>query len=194
MNGLGAIYRREMLSLWVTPLAWVLLVVWCAWLLALQGLLASGASPGAPLGAWTPDLGVVMLLALGPTQRGARMGLAVAIVSGARIAFTGDPPLAILVGYTAVAGVASRLRETLEIDRAVPRALLAALLALALSAYWMAAARIALGAGTAEALSAPRWAWASALGTGAAALVLAPLLVRLPGLSPFRRQSSRRQP
>ena len=34
MSGLIAIYRREMLSLWVTPLAWVLLVVF----LLLQGL------------------------------------------------------------------------------------------------------------------------------------------------------------
>ena len=33
MNGLFAIYRREMLSLWVTPLAWVLLTVF----LLLQG-------------------------------------------------------------------------------------------------------------------------------------------------------------
>jgi hypothetical protein len=174
-------------------LAWVLLGVWCAWLLALQGRLASGAAPGALLGRWTPDLGIVMLLALGPTHRGARMGLAVAIVSGARIAFTSDPALAVLVGYVAVAGVASRLRETLEIDRAVPRALLAALLALVLSAYWMAAARIALGVGAAQVLAAPRWAGESALATGAAALVLAPLLVRLPGLSPFRRRPLRVQ-
>lgn len=34
MSGVGAVYRREMLSLWVTPLAWVLLVVF----LLLQGL------------------------------------------------------------------------------------------------------------------------------------------------------------
>lgn len=34
MNGLVAIYRREMLSLWVTPLAWVLLFIF----LLLQGL------------------------------------------------------------------------------------------------------------------------------------------------------------
>ena len=165
-------------------LAWVILGVWCAWLLALQGGLASGAT----LGPWTPDLGVVMLLALGPTHRGARMGLAVAVVAAARVAFTSDPALAVLVGYLAVAGVASWLLETIEIDRAVPRALLAALLALGLSAYWMAAARVALGAGAVQALAAPRWAGASALGTGAAALVLAPLFVRLPGLSPFRRR------
>ena len=34
MSGLWSVYRREMLSLWVTPLAWVLLVVF----LLLQGL------------------------------------------------------------------------------------------------------------------------------------------------------------
>jgi ABC-2 type transport system permease protein len=34
VSGLGAVYRREMLSLWVTPLAWALLVVF----LFLQGL------------------------------------------------------------------------------------------------------------------------------------------------------------
>ncbi|HTQ02842.1 MAG TPA: hypothetical protein VMI54_03255, partial [Polyangiaceae bacterium] len=33
MSGFFAVYRREMLSLWVTPLAWVLLVVF----LLLQG-------------------------------------------------------------------------------------------------------------------------------------------------------------
>ena len=34
MSGFFAVYRREMLSLWVTPLAWVLLVVF----LLIQGL------------------------------------------------------------------------------------------------------------------------------------------------------------
>ena len=92
-------------------LAWVLLLVWSTWLLALQGLLAAG-----PRGSWTPDLGLVLLLGLGPRLRGRRIVPAVLIVAAARIALSSDPPLAVLVGYWGALGAATWLRDVLEID------------------------------------------------------------------------------
>ena len=163
-------------------LAWLLLLVWSAWLLALQGLFAARAA----VGAWTPDLGLVLLLGLGAGLGRRQAVLAALIVAGARTAFTSDPPLAVLVGYLAVIGVAGWLRGVLEIDRPLARVLVAAVLTLVLAAYWSLASRIALGP-DALALPPPGWAWTNALATGAAALVLAPLLMRLPGLSPLRR-------
>ncbi len=168
-------------------LSWCLLLVWCAWLFALQGLAAS--SPR-----WadmTPDIGIVLLLALDRRLERADALRAVLIVSAARIAFTSDVPLAILVGYAALVFVAHRMRRVAEIDRVIPRVLFAGVGAAALTAYWSftrsidlsSGTRVALGIG--ESLDLSR-VWFSAVATGIAAGVVGPLVVRLPGISPLR--------
>ena len=171
--------------------SWCLLVVWCAWLFALQGVVASTPS----LALWTPDLGIVLLLALDRRFDRADAFMAVGVVSGARISFTSDAPLAILVGYAALVYAARRLRRVSEIDRLLPRAFLAALAAAALTAYWAVTRSIAFAAdsagvalGVRETLDVSRVS-SAALATGIAAVVLGPLIVRLPGISPLRARS-----
>lgn len=176
-------------------IGWCLLVVWCAWLFAFQGLVASTPQ----IASWTPDIGIVLLLALDPRLERRDALLAVAIVAGARIGFSSDPPLAILAGYWTLVFVVRALRNVFEVDHASSRMVLAALGAALLTIYWAVSRDIALsldpvlaadGAyGVEETLAWSRvvkGAVATALGTA----VLGPLVLRLPGLTPLRTRSS----
>jgi hypothetical protein len=170
-------------------LGWCLLVVWCAWLFALQGLFASSTL----LGPWTPDLGIVLLLALDPRLDRSDALTAIAVVAGSRIAFTSDPPLAVLVGYATLVFLVRRLRRGLEVDRALPRAFVAAVAAAVLTAYWTLCRGVALAAdglptAPGDAGASTRALLAAAGATALAAVFLGPLLVRLPGMSPLRRR------
>ena len=164
-------------------LAWVLLFLYGVWALALQGLLAAPRL----LGACAPDLGLVLLLALGARLVPARARVAAVLIALARAGFSADPPAAELAGYLGAVGLSAALRAGLEIDRPLARALLAGLLSLLLTAFWLAVRMVALaaepgGRGLGEALL-----WPGALATAAAALFLAPALRRLPGLADLWR-------
>ena len=166
-------------------LAWLLLVVWCAWLYAAQGALAS--EPG--IGPWAPDLGLLLLLALDGRMARDDARLAALLVALTRISFTADPPLAIFAGYLGAFWLSGRLREIVEVDRPLPRAILAGGLAALLSTFWIASRLVSLSSETAFALS-PDMVWRGAVTTAVAALLFMPLLLRLPGLSPLWRRAT----
>lgn len=166
-----------------TPLfAWLCLFVWGTWIFALQGLLASSS-----LARWTPDLGLLLLVALTLRLGPARARWAAAWVALLRIAFSADPPLAILAAYLGFVGACHFVREAIDLERPLARALLASVGALGSAWLWTSARALELAA---DGIHAPleRLAWPSALSTGLAALCLAPVLGRLPGLSPLARR------
>ena len=165
-------------------LPWILLFLWAAWLFALQGLAASSAG----LGPWTPELGLVLLLALDGRVSPGRTRLAACLIAGARIAFSADPPLAVLAGYLGAVGFSGALREILDVDRGLARALLAGVLTLLLVGFWNLSRTLELAA---EGLFAPApgLAWRTAATTAIATLCLAPLLLRLPGITPLWRRA-----
>ena len=155
--------------------------LWSAWLFALQGFLAS-----AWLGAWTPDLGLVLLLALDARLETAETRRAALLVALARATFSADAPAALVAGYLAVTGITRALRGGLEIDGFLPRAILAAGLAGALAAWWMLCYQLAQpGVQVAIALVD---LWPTAVASGTAALVFTPLAIRLPGFASIRRR------
>lgn len=84
-------------------------------------------------------------------------------------------------------GLFAALRTVLEVDRALPRALLCGLGA------WLSAQLLLTGRSLALASESPAVRiegvrlWPGALATALACLVLAPLFVRLPGLAPLGR-------
>ena len=177
-------------------LPWLLLALWSTWLHAAQGWLAQG------LGPWTPDLGLVLLLGLAAKLAPEQLPpLALAVGLG-RLAVSVDPPAAVLAAVLGVTLLARGLRTMLELEGPLQRTLLAGACA-ALVAAWLEhvhLARAVHAAGAAgalprtfEGLAAGAPTWRLALATGLAALVLAPLLVRLPGLTPLRRRRSWRR-
>lgn len=163
-------------------LAWVLFFVWAVWLYAVQGM----GSEVLGVGAWTPELGLALLLAFDArlSRRGARA--AACLVACARIVFSTDPPLAILAGFLAVVAVSGTLRSVLDVDRPLFRGALAVLYFLFLSSFWSLSWRAALAADGAHAPPLEP-AWRTALATGAAAC-FAGALLRLPGLRQLRRR------
>jgi len=161
-------------------LAWGLFFLYALWATALSGLCATG-----PLGAFAPDLGLVLLFAWAARLPGSRAPLAALCVALARSAFSADPPLALAASQLTALGLFSALGAGLEVDRAVLRAVLCAAAAW-LSALLLVGAR-ALALGAEAALVADHPLWPGALATGLACLVLAPLAARLAGLSPLAR-------
>lgn len=159
-------------------LSWVLFVVYALWLLALQGLLARPQR----LGAWTPDLGLVLLIAWSARLGGGAAALAALLVAFARTALGADAPVALAAGYLGAVLVQGVLRTGIEVDRGPARVVLTGLLALGFGALAaLARASLPPGAAAPEVQLVP-FAVASALAAG----LLGPLLLRLPGLAPLR--------
>jgi hypothetical protein len=159
---------------------WAALAAWCLALALAQSALAAPAR----LGAWAPELVLVVLVALSAEAR-ARDVLPLALCAAlARIACSVEPAAAVLAGMLALAGALHLLRGVVELRDPLARAALALVAALALE-LWLALVQRARGAeGALAAL-----AWPAALATAACALACAPLVVRLPGLAPLRRHA-----
>lgn len=157
---------------------WVLFYVWYAWGVAVQSFVADPAR----LGAWTPELGVLLIVAVeGVLPKREAVGVAIGLAL-LRMTFSADPPFAVFSGYLAIAWTLGALRELLLVDRALARTLLAFLLALAFGA-WLEFAH-ARADGAALELAWPSLA-ATAGATAFAALVGVPVARRLPGLTPL---------
>ncbi len=168
-------------------LAWAILTIYSAWIVAFQG---GCASPSA-LGAWAPELGIAWFLTLDARLRRGDAWLAALLIGAVRTAFTTDPMLAVCVAYVALAWLTTWLRRFFEVDGPIARAWIGFVGALAISAHWTLARSLAL-AGEDGAAGAASFAWPFACSTALAALALPPLLARLPGLSPLWKRGGAR--
>lgn len=172
-------------------LAWCLLGAWTVWAVALQSLLAAS---GQPILFWVPQMGPVIFLALASRLETRDLPVAAFIVALARAACGLEPPAAILFGLLVLAGFVRVLRGVLVLDGPVTRAVLAGMAALALALWLDVVHHMRLGFAPDPGPAA--WPWGAlfrtALATAAAALLLAPAIRRLPGLSPLwdRRRSA----
>jgi len=166
------------------------LLVWSTWIYAVCGWLAATGA----LGAFVPDLGLVLLLALAPRVSPAEARVAALLVGLARAAFSADAPLAILAGLLAAVELSRALGGFVEADGVVARSLLAGAMALFLGILLalVHAARLdpAVVRGSLPFPAGP--VLRCALSTALAAGVAAPILARLPGLSPFAGVKRRR--
>jgi len=169
----------------VSPLlAQLVFFVYAVWLAALQGLLAAPRH----LGEWTPDLGLLLLFAWAgrlPGRRGLAAALSVAL---ARAAFGADSALALAAGTLGALGLFALLRSGLEVDRALPRALVCGLCAWLTAGLLLSTRTLALAAEVPSVSIDDVRLWPGALATALACLLLAPLCLRLPGLAPLRRK------
>jgi len=158
--------------------------LWSAWFFAIQGV-----AVGGELGPWTPDLGLVLLLALDSRLSGGDARRMALVVSLARSSFSCDSTAAIITGYLGGVGVSSALRAAMEVDGYFLRSILACVYSGVLSAWWIVCHQLGLGA---ELYIAPQELWPSAISTALCALLVGPLLVGLPGFSSIRKRGRRR--
>ncbi len=168
-------------------LAWCLLAAWTVWAVALQSLLAGAAAPHF---SWVPELAPVMLLALASRLETRDLPLAAVVVGLARAACGLEPPAAVFFGLLILAGGLRILRGVLELEGPATRAVIAGLAVFVLVLWFEAvhSLRQGLVPESLPWLAFMRMALASSL----AALLLAPAIRSLPGLSPLfmRRRSA----
>lgn len=165
-------------------IAWACLLVWSAWAFALQGLLARSEFTAS----WTPDVGVVLLVGLASRMPAGRARVGAVVLALVRAGLGGDPPLAVLAAYLALAEFVAALRRSVDTDGALLRGLLSGVGALAVVG-WLTTVH-AVRADTPMDWSAPlaTWAWRAAFTTAALAVGFGGWLRRLPGLGPLWRK------
>ncbi|MFT5286891.1 MAG: hypothetical protein ACI8TQ_003066 [Planctomycetota bacterium] len=166
-----------------TPIRSLLfLSLWSVLAFSLAGVM------GTSLGAWTPDVGVVLLIALVARSRPRGLWAAAIAISAGRIALSIEPPLAILAIYLGIAGVHSGLCGFADGNRALVRffgaALYAGITVVALIA--LHESRSVYDLGLLE--HAPQLAMRTAASTAMCSILLSPLLSLLPGLGEWRQQ------
>ena len=161
----------------LAPLGWPLFALYALWAAHVQAWLAEPAH----LGEWTPDLGLLLLFACLTPLRGGRAAAAALLVAVGRASTSGEPPALLAANTLAALGAFALLARSFRIERALPRAVLCGLCALATAAALVAARTHVLAAEAPSVGIEGVRLWPGALATAGACLVFAPLLARLPG-------------
>ncbi|MEE8467791.1 MAG: hypothetical protein V3T22_05020 [Planctomycetota bacterium] len=167
-------------------LAWAMLAIWASWLSAAQAVAVSRTL----LGAWTPDLGLLLVIALAGALRRSDVMVAALIVGLARVAHSIEPPAALLAGFLGVALAVQSVRRFAELEQPLVRLGLCAAAAL-IFGLWLNlvhAVRTGMEVGLGGLGAALPQVLPGVLSTTFCGLVLATSLSRLPGLTPLRRQ------
>lgn len=161
-------------------LAWLLLAIWMTWLTALQSRL--GESPAYRLP--PPDLNLVFLVSMALVVRRADLLPLAVIAALARIAFSLDPPQAVLFLTLGIGALGVGSRRAMHLEGPLWRAFLSGFGAV-VAVLWFTQVRDLRGIEVVQvdAASAAILGVSSAL----AALVLGGLLLRLPGLAALQR-------
>lgn len=158
--------------------AWLLMVVWFAWIHAVQERLTESDLFALA----TPDLGMVLFVALLGAVRKEDVFLLAVLAALGRKSFSVDPSLAILCAFLALAWFASALRHLVELESPLWRGVLAAVGACGLS-LWLEIVRYAR---VGDALPQLEGLVPLAFTSGLTALAVGSAFVRLPGLSPLK--------
>lgn len=166
--------------------AWVMLAVWASWLSAAQAIAVSRTV----LGAWTPDLGLLLVVACAGALRRSDVMVAALIVGLARVAHSIEPPAALLAGFLGVALAVQSVRRFAELEQPLVRLGLCAGSALFFG-LWLNlvhAVRTGMDTGLGGLAAAFPQVLPGALSTTFFGLLFATSFSRLPGLTPLRKQ------
>ena len=140
------------------------------------------------LGSFTPDIGVLLVVAL-TARPGSRPFLVALAVGAGRIAIGVDPPVAVIAGYFAVAAVHASLGEIIDADRLAVR-----LLGVTLSTFWvvmwLCIVHVLRSDVPLELMDrAPGLALRTTLTTAILAPVVIPVLRTIPGIGSYGRSA-----
>jgi hypothetical protein len=166
-----------------TTLAWIALAVWIVVFHALRAFALSAT----PFGVLVPDLAAVLVIALaGRLAEGELYVLALCAALG-RVGLSVEPPVAVLTGYLGLVGLAFVARHFVDVNGMGVRAVLAGFGVLALDAWLLFVDEVRVDL-RASVVPAARFLWPAAIASAACAFVVAPALLRLPGLGSLRRR------
>ncbi len=166
--------------------AWLMLAVWASWLSAAQAVCVSRTA----LGAWTPDLGLLLVVGLAGAFQRSDVIVGALIVALARVAHSIEPPAALLAGLLSVALAVQAVRRFADLEQPLVRIGVCAGAAL-IFGLWLNlvhAVRTGMDTGLGGLLAALSQVLPGALSTTFCGLLFATSLSRLPGLTPLRKQ------
>ena len=161
-------------------IAWAMLCVWASWLAGVQAICATN------LGPWVPDAVTILFLALCAELDSRDVPKVCLVLAVCRLAFTVEPAEAVLCGILVLGAFALGVRSVAEAGGAFVRTLWGGTAVFGFGAWLLFchATRSDFGAEL-------DLGWArvvpTALSSAVLALLLGPLFVRLPGLSPLRK-------
>ncbi|MBM3976891.1 MAG: hypothetical protein FJ299_07875 [Planctomycetes bacterium] len=162
------------------------LALWTSWLCFAQGALVALGWPSALL----PDLVLVLAIVLSARASEGRALAALFVIALVRAAFGVEGPLAVLAAFLAAGLALEWLRRWFDFRDPFLCASSAFALSLLLGAWW----RVVSAGRVWRAGIAVDWGFTPLLGaaavTAVAALALAPLLARLPGLRGLWRRAA----
>jgi hypothetical protein len=165
-------------------LAWALFVAWAVWLSAAQGWLTRGGGS-----AWVPDAALVLAVVVLARCEAADLLPLALLTALARSATSGDPPIVLAAGALGALLAALAVRDALELSGPAGRALGAGLAAGLFQAWLGVAHAVRAPHAVLDPLAAAGTALPVALASALLALLLGPLLARLPGLTPLRSRT-----
>ena len=163
---------------------WLLFLVWALVLAGLQGVWTRAGAA-----AFVPDAALVLSVIVLSRAEAADLAPLVLLTAFARAATSGEAPIVLATGVLGALLAALGLRGALELSGPVGRTLAALVAALLFHAWIVAARAVRAGGGDADLATALAAATPVALASALAALVLGPLLARLPGLAPLRSRT-----
>lgn len=166
-----------------TVFALVALALWTSWLCFAQGALSALGWPSALL----PDVVLVLAIALSTRAKQGRAFAVLAVIALVRAAFAVETPLAVLAAFLTAGLVLEWLRRWFDFKDPFLCATCAFALSLGLGAWWRVVQHSRVASSRADVDWAPLALLGAAAVTAFAALALAPLLSKLPGLRPLWR-------
>ncbi|MFT5051307.1 MAG: hypothetical protein ACI8QZ_002718 [Chlamydiales bacterium] len=169
----------------LTP--WVMLIIWSSWAAAAQGLLAQPDR----MALWVPDLSLLLLLACAARFDSGDVPKAALVIALGRVAFSVEPPAALLVAFLATSVLVLGVRSVAQVNGAFVRVSLAVVCSWSLGA-WLVFVHVVrvqrMGGDAPLSLAFALDLWRGALTTGVAAVLVGPTLAYLPGLTNLRRR------
>ena len=155
-----------------------MLLVWASWLCGLQAVLATN------FGTWVPDISLILLLALCAELDSRDVPFLCGVLAFSRLAFTVEPIEATVCGLLVVSAAALGVRSVAEAAGPLVRTLWGGLAVLGYSAWMLLVheTRTGVDLGLDWRVAVP-----TAVSSAILALMLGPMLSRLPGLTALRR-------
>jgi hypothetical protein len=166
-------------------LGWLFVTVWATWLCALGGHLAQFSW----LGRWSPDLHSALFVALSARIAASDISRLALCMGIARVAVSIDTPAAVLAGALAAGALLRTARGAVTLDNPMVTAALAFAVSLGNGA-WLELVHLQTRAQATQSWSASGPCWRGAISTAVATMLLAGVLVHLPGLSSLLRRKT----
>ncbi len=177
-------------------ISWGMLALWAALILTVQLVLVYRVYPGtAAAFLWMPDLTIAFAVALAVRIPRTEILPVVCVMAIVRIAFSTDPPVAILAAFLAVSLLIAGLRSGIDVGGLLPRTFLAFVCSLGMSVWGRvvlhARNRNLVGSDMAEdsLVQFMNAALPAAFVTCAVVGMFGVLMARLPGLSPLYQRA-----